>query len=672
MKRLEILIISLLFSIINIFAQHDGWNISTEDNTNYTGVSLANGRIGLSPSEKPFVVNDIVLNNVYDKGSYVRAMNFANIEVEIDGEKITEANISNWKQTLNMKEAGLTTSFKFRDKASISYTIYALRNVPYTGYIDVEIDAYKTIEAKVVGKILTPSNFKNAEGTFKILKDDVTTIPILQTVAKSSTEGLTVASSAAFIWHNIDSSLKAQRPELVHDKISDYDNRLSFKKIIKKGTSLKFAWTGAECTTKNFTYPKSESERFVIFNFLNQKDVLLGQHKALWEELWEGDIVIEGDLQAQQDVRLALYHLYSFSRGDSDLSIAPMGLSSRAWGGHIFWDAEIWMFPPLLVLNQEIARSMVNYRSDRLTVAKRRAVSYGYKGAMFPWESDDTGEEVCPTGALTGTFEHHITADIAIAFWNYYQVTDDKKWLKEKGFPLMKEVADFWVSRSTKNPDGSYSINNVVGSDEWAMNIDDNTFTNGSAITALDFAAKAASVTGNKINPQWIEVAQKLRLLKFENGVTREHRTYNGEIIKQADANLLAYPLKVITNPKQIKKDLEYYEPKLDPRGPAMGHSIMAILHAKLGDGERAYELFKRSYIPNKRAPFGALVEGPKSKNPFFVTAAGGMLQAVMFGFGGLEITNKGVIQKNPVLPKEWKKLTIKGVGQDKRTFVVD
>ena len=134
---------------------------------------------------------------------------------------------------------------------------------------------------------------------------------------------------------------------------------------------MEFAWTGAECTTADFSDPKSESERMVIFNLLNSRDVLLSGHKKLWEELWEGDIIIEGDLESQQDVRLALYHLYAFGREKSDLSIAPMGLSLQIpYNGHIFWDTELWMFPPLLLLNQEIARSLVNYRSRQIRTSK--------------------------------------------------------------------------------------------------------------------------------------------------------------------------------------------------------------------------------------------------------------------------------------------------------------
>ena len=89
-----------------------------------------------------------------------------------------------------------------------------------------------------------------------------------------------------------------------------------------------------------------------------------------------------------------------------------MGLSSQGGNGHIFWDTELWMYPPILLLNQGIAESMVNYRTNRLAAACKRAITHGYRGAMFPWESDDAGEESTPTFALTGPLEHHITADI--------------------------------------------------------------------------------------------------------------------------------------------------------------------------------------------------------------------------------------------------------------------
>ena len=667
----------LCFNAVLLSAQNDGWHISTTNKSNYTGIVVANGRIGVLPSEKPFKTKQIILNNVYEKASQLgvskilEGMNFGNLDISIDDEMVDETNISNWKQTLNMKAGSFTTSFKFKDKATISYTFYALRNVPYSSYIDIKVEALQSLKIKAIGKIESNDSYKNPISTFRILKDLETTMPILQTVANTEFGRHTVATSATFIWHDINSTREHQRPELHHNKVSDLDNQLSFEKSIKKNNTLEFAWTAAQCTTQDFDDPQNESERFVIFNLLTPKSDLLKQHFDLWANLWEGDIIIEGDLQTQQDVRLALYHLYAFGRGDSNLSIAPMGLSSQNYNGHIFWDTELWMYPPLLLLNQDIARSLVNYRSDRIKKAQEKAINFGYKGAMFPWESDDTGEEATPAWALTGTFEHHITADVGIAFWNYYRVTKDKKWLIERGYPMLKEVADYWVSRSTKNADNTYSIKNVVGANEDAPNVDDNAFTNGSAITALKYAVLAANELNIPANPMWQDVADHIKIHKFPDGTTMEHSKYAGENIKQADVNLLAFPLNVINDRETIIKDLKYYEPKIRIDGPTMGKSALAAIYARLGDANNAYRLFKESYVPNKRPPFGALSETATGHEPYFATGAGGMLQTILFGFGGLHLTDEGIVQKHPILPKEWKSLTLKGIGVDKKTYSI-
>lgn len=204
---------------------------------------------------------------------------------------------------------------------------------------------------------------------------------------------------------------------------------------MQKGETVKFALLGTVCSTRDFADPFGESVRQVVYANYEGTDRLLEAHQAAWDKLWEGDVIIEGDEEAQKHVRFALYNLYSFGREGSRLSIPPMGLSAQGYNGHIFWDTELWMYPPMLLLNQGIARSMMDYRTDRMEGAIRRAYAHGYKGVMFPWESDDTGTESTPVWALTGPFEHHITADVAIAAWHYYCVTKDRKWLVDTGYP---------------------------------------------------------------------------------------------------------------------------------------------------------------------------------------------------------------------------------------------
>ena len=309
--------------------------------------------------------------------------------------------------------------------------------------------------------------------------------------------------------------------------------------------------------------PVNEAERLTIFAMLEGRERLLRAHRQAWEDLWKSDIVIEGDPQAQRDVRFAIYHLYSFAREGTAYSLSPMGLSGLGYNGHVFWDTELWMYPPLLALKPEIARSLLEYRFQRLAAAKQNAFSHGFKGAMFPWESASEGQEATPVWALTGPFQHHITGCIGWAFWKYYQVTKDKRWLQDRGYPMLKEVADFWASRVERKGPGKYEINNVIGANEWQENIDNNAFTNGMAITVLRYATQAAKEMGIAPDPDWELVAQNIPILKFPDGTTKENATYDGVEIKQADVNLLAYPLDVITDKTQIEKDLHYYEPRM-------------------------------------------------------------------------------------------------------------
>lgn len=662
----------LSLSVTPVSSQDDGWTIRAVPGGSYNGITLANGQIGLVSGSELFRVSDIVLNGVFDKQSergvsrIVRGPVFTDINMYIDGQPVTGKTTSGWEQVLNMKEAFLTTSVDFGASARIGYTLLALRNLPYAGLAVVEITPYKDITLAVENETGFPPELSDTHTAFKRLKDGSTELPVFTSDALTCTGMHRVASCAAFLFDG-------ERPAIQPGYAIGSDRQtMTFETKLKKGQKYRFAVAGAVCSSAGFSDPANEAERMAVYAMQGSIGFLLDAHRKQWADLWTADIIIEGNPADQRDVRLALYNLYSFVRADSRQSIAPMGLSTvTGYNGHIFWDAELWMYPPLLLLNRDLARSMTDYRYDRLAKACQRARNYGYRGAMFPWESDDTGEEATPTWCLTGPFEHHITADVGIACWNDYRVYGDKEWLAETGYPVLKEVADFWVSRAERNADGSYSIKNVVGADEFAQNIDDNAFTNGSAKTVLEYAVKAASVLGMHPDDRWGEVAASMKFHYMPDGVMKEHAAYQGEIIKQADVNLLAYPLEVVTDAVRVEQDLRYYEPKIYEDGPAMGNAVLSILYCRLGNREKAYELFKKSYTQNKRPPFGVLSESPYSDNPYFATGAGGLLQAVINGFGALGITEKGVVQGKGVLPASWKSLTITGVGKERKTYTV-
>jgi len=659
------------FIIISLTAQaQDPWILKADNaNGRYYGETVANGAVGIVTSNTPFKIQDVVLAGAYDLygrgrvSNFLKDFNLLNMRFQIDG----ALNVSGMTQQLNMRNGSFTTTFNDTDKATVTYTYYALRQLPYTVMMDVSVTAKKDITIDVANILSSPDAMKDVQNYFHQIDDlPHAMISLLTSTGKSPTGKLTMVASNTFLLPEPN----GEGPRLVNEEFDSNENILKFSKRIKAGETYTFALVGSTLTSAQHDDPLNEAERLTIFAKLEGRERLLKLHNQAWDELWKSDIQIEGDPQSQQDVHAMLYHLYAFTREGSSSSPSPMGLSGLGYNGHVFWDTELWMYPGLLLLHPELGKSLLEYRYQRLEAAKRNAFDKGYKGAMYPWESAASGVEETPVWALTGPFEHHITADVAIAAWNYYCVTKDINWLKEKGWPILSATADFWASRVERNRPGNYEIKNVVAADEWAENVNNNAFTNAAAKANLKYATEAAKIIGVTPDPDWMAVASNIPIPKFENGVTREYDSYNGQNIKQVDVNLLAYPLHEVTDPKAIKKDLEYYETRVG-NGPAMTHAIFSILYSRLGDGEKAFQVFKNGYKPNKLPPFGVLAESAGGTNPYFATGAGGLIQAMLNGFGGLEITSNGIIQVKSKLPAQWKSLKLIGIGVDKKTYLV-
>ncbi|HRI20003.1 MAG TPA: glycoside hydrolase family 65 protein, partial [Panacibacter sp.] len=471
----------LLFSFF-IFHSHaqDPWLIKAEkiDPSNYYGITVANGMIGIVSSPEPFKVKDVVLAGAYDQygrgrvSNFLRSFNLLNMTLDIDGKRIDGKNVSDFKQQLDLQHAGFTTTFDFGDKASVKNTYYSLRQLPFSVLMDVEITAKKDITINSASVMEAPDALRDVQNYYNEIDRPHVVISLLTSSAKSPTGKLLMCASNTFLF----SEPHGQEPRVIHEMWDNNMHLMKFTRTIKAGETYRFSIAGSSITSAQHEDPLNEAERMTIFAKLEGRERLISFHNKAWDDLWKSDIVIDGDAQAQQDVHSMMYHLYSFTREGAANSPSPMGLSGLGYNGHVFWDTELWMFPALLVLHPELAKGMLEYRFERLEAARRNAFSHGYKGAMFPWESAGTGVEETPVWALSGPFEHHITADVGMAAWNYYSVTQDKDWLREKGWPILSATADFWASRVERNGPGKYDIKNVVAADEWAENIDNNAF----------------------------------------------------------------------------------------------------------------------------------------------------------------------------------------------------
>jgi trehalose/maltose hydrolase-like predicted phosphorylase len=322
---------------------------------------------------------------------------------------------------------------------------------------------------------------------------------------------------------------------------------------------------------------------------------ILAENAATWARLWTSDIVVPGQPALQGRVRAAQFYLLASARPDVDWSISPVGLSAGGYNNHVFWDAETWMYPALLAQHPAEASTVVDYRYRTRAGARRNAQRTGYGGQRHAWESALTGDEVTPTWAETGQLEQHVTADVALAQWQYYLATGDQGWLRLLGLAV---------------PD------------------------------------------------RWNQVADGLVVLAPEPlgglpAVRPEFRAYAGQQVKQADVVLLTYPWEYPQPAEVDRSDLEYYTPCYDPDGPAMTDSVNSVIAAQLGIGCSAWTYTLRGMDPFVKAPYEQFTEARSGQGVFtFLTGEGGFLQEFLYGYTGLRWRADG-LRLDTMLPPQ-------------------
>jgi trehalose/maltose hydrolase-like predicted phosphorylase len=402
---------------------------------------------------------------------------------------------------------------------------------------------------------------------------------------------------------------------------------------------------------------------------------LLDAHRAEWAKLWHSDISIDGDERAQRAVHSDLYYLLSTSTADTAWPMGACALTP-GYAGHTFWDSDTWIFPALLLLHPDRARSLVNFRAHTLDAAQARASARGLRGAMYPWEADpENGSEQTPHFAsILGEREIHVNADVAIAQYEYWLATRDRQWLRQRGWPVIRNVADFWVSRASWNAAARhYEIHHVTSVDEDYNDVPNDTFTNVSAAKALRIAAELAPAAGDHADPRWREVADAMLVpfdtagqhhLEFDASVPHDIDTWGGSSLP-----MLALPSLDATMSVSVRRN--DYERALRPilashHDPnSMGLAPMSISAAMNGDLDNATRWLERNFTGDVlKGPFNVRTETANNNTGYFITASAGFLQNLVYGFTGLRIQDKGLVEAYPpMLPPAWKSLTLKRVA---------
>jgi len=395
-------------------------------------------------------------------------------------------------------------------------------------------------------------------------------------------------------------------------------------------------------------------------------DRWLAEHKAAWAKLWEHDIEIEGDPEAQQVVRGCLFQLLSSIRAGSDAGVPPMGLSANAFSGHVFWDMDSWMVPALLPQHPELARAMLEYRYKTLPGARENAKAEQLPGASYAWESGGSGRETLQGGE----FMHgrHVTGDVALALKQYYTATGDREWLKSRALPILQATADNWVARARPDGSGGLAYMQVTTPDELARQVDHSAWTQHVARVNLEFATEAARLSGARPNPRWAQTAAKLGYLRDpESKLILPYKGFTDKTrAKQADLLLIVHPGEEQLSDDELAKTYDQYAPRVIANGPAMTDAIHAVVAARLGRDEEALKRFRESYRPFVRPPYHVFSEKRSRDNLAFQTGTAGVIEAVLYGFAGLHPQPDPSQPDRPLLkphvPGEWKALRLHGV----------
>ena len=445
---------------------------------------------------------------------------------------------------------------------------------------------------------------------------------------------------------------------------------------------------------------------------------LLDAHQQAWKDVWQqSDIEISGNSTAQLAVRYNLFQLFIGASPHNDrVSVPAKTLSGFGYRGHAFWDTEIFILPFFTLTQPAIARNLLTYRYHTLPGARRKAAHSGYKGAMFAWESAATGDEVTPRWAMpTDPYaedvriwcrdrEIHISADIAYAVWQYWQATGDDSWLRDYGAEIILDTALFWMSRVEWNAkQKQYELCGVIGADEYHEQVNNNTFTNRMVQWHLEKAGAVYEWLQRKFPDRAAELAQKLQLtpdqlLNWQAIIAQIYIPYDAEtglieqfegffkledinlsdyeprdrsiqavlgidetnrrqVLKQPDVLMLLYLMRGTQafpyRPDVLQTNWNYYAPRTDiTYGSSLGPAIHAILASDLGAAD-PYEQFMQAALVDLEDTRGNTGDG------IHAASAGGVWQAVVFGFGGIQLKDSKPVA-TPHLPPTWTRLKFK------------
>ncbi|GAA1265993.1 glycosyl hydrolase family 65 protein [Kitasatospora nipponensis] len=458
--------------------------------------------------------------------------------------------------------------------------------------------------------------------------------------------------------------------------------RINVTTVLQPGQRLRMVkFTGyGWSATRSVPAVRDQVEAAITAARYSGWDGLVAEQKAYLDEFWSSsDIEIDGDVELQQAVRFALFHVLQASARSEERAIPAKGLTGPGYDGHSFWDTETFVLPVLTYCLPGAVAQALRWRHSTLPLARERAAQLGLAGAVFPWRTI-RGEE-CSGYWPAGTAAFHIGADIAVAAARYVRVTGDVDFERSYGLELLVETARMWRSLGHHDPTGRFRIEGVTGPDEYSAVADNNVFTNLMAQTNLRAAAEAvgrhqleAAALGvdTEETAAWRDAAaamfipydEKLGVHPQADGFT-DHQLwdfegtpqekyplllhypyfdlYRKQVVKQADLVLAMQLRGDAFSAEQKARNFAYYE-RLTVRDSSLSACTQAVIAAEVGQLDLAYDYTAEAALMDLHDL------GGNTRDGLHMASLAGACIALVSGFGGLR-DHGTVISFRPRLP---------------------
>lgn len=684
--------------------------------------AVANGYVGTRGSlaeGSPFSSPATLVAGVFAIGPETNAIpelvvapDWTRLQLVVDDHelRLTDGEILAHRRVLDLRQGLLWREWRHRDPSG---RITSVRGFRLASLADRHV-LYQAVT-------LTPENYSGrlrvaALVTLPIGGDDQASIVRTETIPNLSTPGASAVvlrawGTGVLVAIVPTSWVETDQGERITPAVEDQDARLvqcwSWEAEI--GQSYHLHRAVVVNTGRDATQPVEAAAGHVQQMSDAAVKRVVEEHVAAWGRAWEqADVAVEGDPAAQRALRFAVYHLVSAAKpADERTSVGARGLTGSAYKGHVFWDTEIYMLPFYTFTQPATARALLMYRYHTLPAAREKARTLGYRGALYAWESAASGTETTPPFVLapdgqvirirTGEQEHHVSADVAYAVWQYWQATVDDNFFLEGGAEILIETARFWASRGQIESDGRYHIRHVIGPDEYHEDVDDDAYTNAMARWNLERGVETAQLLQTRWPERWRELVDRLSITaeevnewqrrdgvmelgfdataglfeQFQGYFAREEidlatceprtvamdvllgreRIQRSRVLKQADVVLLLHLLWDQLPPEVRVANFRYYAPRT-AQDSSLSPAIHALIAARLGDLGLADRYFHQAADIDLANTMGNAAGG------VHLGALGGLWQAAVFGYAGMRLNPKGKgLRLDPHPPGHWRSM---------------